>query len=124
MRRREFIAGLGIAAALPITAGAQQQAMPVIGGPPPASADDYKIQIAAFLQGLKETGFVAGQNVVVEYRYAENQLDWLPALAVDLVRRSVGFGLSGKASRMFGSPPSRSRIFCAFNSPRWLSGSC
>jgi hypothetical protein len=55
----------------------------------PQSTDDYKIEIAAFLQGLKETGYVEGQNVVVQYQPAENQPARLPALAVDLVRRGV-----------------------------------
>jgi putative ABC transport system substrate-binding protein len=86
--RREFIAGLGSAAAWPVVARAQQP-MPVVGVLLPQSAVDYKIEIVAFLQGLKETGYVEGQNVAVEYRYAENQLDRLPALAADLVRRRV-----------------------------------
>jgi putative tryptophan/tyrosine transport system substrate-binding protein len=68
---------------------AQQPAMPVIGVLLPGSAVDYKIEIAAFLQGLKEAGFVKGQNVAIEYRWAENQNDRLPALAADLVRRRV-----------------------------------
>jgi putative tryptophan/tyrosine transport system substrate-binding protein len=88
MRRREFIAGLGSTAAWPTVVRAQQ-AMPVIGFLSAQSADDYKIEIAAFLQSLKEAGYVDGQNVAVEYRYAENQLDRLPALAADLVRRRV-----------------------------------
>jgi putative ABC transport system substrate-binding protein len=71
MRRREFIAGLGGAAAWPLVARAQQQAVPVIGVLLTQSTDDYKIEIAAFLQSLKEAGYVAGQNVAVEYRYAE-----------------------------------------------------
>jgi len=78
MRRRQFIAGVGSAAAMPLAARAQQPAMPVIGVLLPQSADDYKIEIAALLQGLKETGFVEGKNVAVEYHYAENQLDRLP----------------------------------------------
>ena len=90
MRRREFIAGLGSAAAWPVAARAQQPAMPVIGYLSPNSAEaDYKIVTVPFLQGLKETGYVEGQNVAVEYRYAENQFDRLPALAADLVRRRV-----------------------------------
>ena len=88
--RREFVAGLGGAAAWPIAAQAQQPALPVIGYLSPQSADDdYKIITVPFLQGLKETGYVEGQNVAIVYRYAENQMDRLPALAADLVRRRV-----------------------------------
>src|ERR1700687_3892141 len=90
MRRREFIAGLGSAAAWPLAARAQQPAVPVIGYLGAQSNDDeYKNFTVPFLQGLKETGYVEGQNVAVEYRYAENQYDRLPALAADLVRRRV-----------------------------------
>jgi putative ABC transport system substrate-binding protein len=91
IKRREFIAGLGSAAAWPLAVRAQQQAMPVIGFLIDQSADDDFKNITAvpFLQGLKETGYVDGQNVAVEYRYAGNQLDRLPALAADLVRRRV-----------------------------------
>jgi putative tryptophan/tyrosine transport system substrate-binding protein len=88
MRRREFIAGLG-ATAWPLVARGQQRALPVIGVLLQQSADDYKIEIAAFLQSLREAGYVEGQNVAVEYREAENQFDRLPALAADLVRRRV-----------------------------------
>jgi putative tryptophan/tyrosine transport system substrate-binding protein len=84
MRRREFIAGLGSAAAWPVAARAQQVAMPVIGYLASQSADDeYKNFIVPFLQGLKEAGYVDGQNVAVEYRYADNENDRLPALAAD-----------------------------------------
>jgi len=90
MRRREFIAGLGSAAAWPAAARAQQAAMPVIGYLGSQSADDdYKNRTIPFLQGLKETGYVEGQNVAVEYRWAENQYDRLPALVADLIRRRV-----------------------------------
>ena len=68
MRRREFIAGLGSAAAWPLMARAQQPALPVIGWLSAGSADDdYKYRIVPFLQGLKETGYVEGQNVAIEY---------------------------------------------------------
>jgi putative ABC transport system substrate-binding protein len=86
--RREFIAGLGSAAAWPVVAQAQQAAMPVVGLLGSQSADDEYFTVP-FLQGLKETGYVEGQNVAVEYRGAENQYDRLPALAADLVRRRV-----------------------------------
>ena len=73
MRRREFMAGLGSAAAWPVAARAQQPATPVIGFLSPQSADNSKTFTVPFLQGLKETGYVEGQNVTVEYRWAENQ---------------------------------------------------
>ena len=90
MNRRTFIAGLGSAAAWPVVTRAQQPAMPVIGFLSPQSADDdYKMITVPFIQGLKETGYIDGQNVVIEYRFAENQPDRLSALAADLVRRRV-----------------------------------
>ena len=90
MLRREFIAGIGSAAAWPVVARAQRPAMPVIGvlGDQSAEVESKNVTVP-FLQGLKETGYVVGQNVAVEYRYAENQYDRLPALAADLVRRRV-----------------------------------
>jgi putative ABC transport system substrate-binding protein len=90
IKRRTFIAGLGSAAAWPVAGRAQQAAMPVIGYLGAQSAEvEYKNITVPFLEGLKETGFVDGQNVAIEYRYAENQYDRLPALAADLVRRRV-----------------------------------
>jgi putative ABC transport system substrate-binding protein len=89
IRRREFVAGLGSAVAWPVVVRAQQAAMPVIGFLNVGSADGYASQVVAFRQGLKETGYVEGQNVAVEYRHAENQYDRLPALAADLVRRRL-----------------------------------
>jgi putative ABC transport system substrate-binding protein len=87
--RREFIAGLGSTVAWPVVAGAQQTALPVVGFLSSQSADASKSLIARFAQGLKEAGFVEGQNVAIEYRWAEYQYDRLPALAADLVRRRV-----------------------------------
>ena len=95
MRRREFIAGLGSAAAWPVVARAQQAAVPVIGFLGSQSADDYKSTYVPFAQSLKETGYIEGQNVAFEHRYAENQMDRLPALAADLVRRRVAVIVSG-----------------------------
>jgi putative tryptophan/tyrosine transport system substrate-binding protein len=90
MRRRTFIAGLGSTVLWPMAAWAQQSAMPVIGYLSPQSAElDYKDVTFPFLQRLKETGYAEGQNVTVEYRYAENQYDRLPMLAADLVRPRV-----------------------------------
>jgi putative ABC transport system substrate-binding protein len=90
VKRRTFIAGLGSTAVWPAVARGQQPGMPVIGYLSSQSADDdYKNYTIPFLQSLKETGNVDGQNVTIEYRYAESQLDRLPGLAADLVRRRV-----------------------------------
>ena len=89
MKRRAFIAVLGGAAALPLTVRAQQPAMPVIGFLHPASIDVIADRVRAFRQGLKDTGYIEGENVAVEYRWAEDQTERLPALAAELVRRRV-----------------------------------
>jgi len=88
-RRREFIALLGGAVTWPTVAQAQQASMPVIGFLEPRSPDGMGERLRAFRQGLKETGYVEAENVAIEYRWADNQLDRLPALAADLVRRQV-----------------------------------
>src|SRR5215467_9643690 len=95
MRRREFIAGLGGAAALPAVARAQRSVVPTIGYLNPESLESRGDLIAAFRLGLAQTGYVVGQNVLIEYRHAESQHDRLAALAADLVKRSVAVIVAG-----------------------------
>jgi putative ABC transport system substrate-binding protein len=89
MRRREFIAGLGSAAAWPVAARAQQPVLPVIGFVNPGTADASARLVAAFRKGLGETGYVEGQNATIEYHWLEGQFDRLQPLMTDLVRRRV-----------------------------------
>jgi putative ABC transport system substrate-binding protein len=88
LRRREFIAGIGCAAAWPLSTQAQQRALPVVGYIGLSNAADA-LAIPAFLAGLSETGYVEGQNVSVEYHWLDGQFDRLPALLAELVRRRV-----------------------------------
>jgi putative ABC transport system substrate-binding protein len=88
--RRELLAALGGAAvAWPLAARAQQPVMPVVGFLGAGARGPLREQIAAFQEGLKESSYVEGQNVAVEYRFAEGQFDRFPALAAELVRRQV-----------------------------------
>ena len=89
MRRRDFIALLGGAAAWPLAARAQPTAVPIVGYVHPDSPQSIAGLLAAFREGLSETGYVEGQNVAIEYRWAENDLSRIPELVADLVRRRV-----------------------------------
>jgi putative ABC transport system substrate-binding protein len=116
MRRREFIAGLGSAAVWPVAARAQQPAVPMIGYLGSQSAnDEYKYFTVPFLQGLKETGYVEGQNAAIEYRWAENQYDRLPALAADLVRRRVAVLVAAGTPAAVAAKPTTTTIPIVFS---------
>jgi len=131
MRRREFIAALGGAAAWPLAARAQQPAIPVVGFLRLSAFADSVHLVAAFRQGLKEADFIEGQNVMVEYRWADGVSDQLPALAADLVRRQaaviVGHSNAVRAVMaasatipiifVIGSDPVRSGLVANMNRP-------
>jgi putative ABC transport system substrate-binding protein len=115
VKRRDFITLVGGAAAWPVAARAQQATMPVVGLLDPRSPDDFSYALRAFRQGLKNAGFVEGENVAVEYRFAENQLDRLPELAADLVRRRVAVIVaSGGAPTAFAAKGASATIPIVF----------
>src|SRR4051795_4979401 len=98
MRRRELLLLVGGAVTAPRALRAEQKTIPVIGFLNPTSSEPLAPYVAAFRQGLSKTGYVEGQNVAIEYRWAEGNFDRLPALAADLVRRKVDVIASTGAS--------------------------
>jgi putative ABC transport system substrate-binding protein len=115
MRRREFITLIGGATAWPLAARAQQPAMPVVGILNAGSREVTRSQIAAFLEGLKESGYVEGQNLAVEYRFAEGQFDRFPALASDLIHRQVSVLFTSSPAGVHAAKEATSTIPIVFS---------
>src|SRR5262245_8871217 len=116
MRRRDFIAGIaGSVAAWPLVVRAQQPTMPVVGFLDPRSPEANADRVGAFRQGLKDTGHVEGENIAIDYRWAGNQMDRLPELAAELVRRRVAvIAASGGPDAAFAAKTATNTIPIVF----------
>jgi ABC-type uncharacterized transport system substrate-binding protein len=131
IERRKFLATLGGAAAWPLAARAQQSNLPVVGFLHSGSPQGRERRIAAFRQGLAESGYVEGQNVTIEYRWAEERYERLAALAADLVQRQVAViatpltvpaALAAKAAT--NTVPKSALVFCTKLCRNLLSSQC
>src|SRR5438874_208656 len=115
VKRRELLIVFGgVAVAWPMAVRAQQKAMPVIGVLSPASYDPFSTFVTAFRQGLSEAGYVEGENLAIEYRWAEGHYDRLPALAADLVGRKVDLIMANSPPAALAAKSATSRIPIVF----------
>jgi putative tryptophan/tyrosine transport system substrate-binding protein len=118
VKRREFITLLGgAAAALPFAARAEQPTMPVVGFLDSRSPDAMVGRLRAFRQGLKETGYIEGENIAIVYRWAEDQIDRLPKMADDLARHQVAVIVTSGTPAIFAAKAATSTIPITFQNP-------